>query len=300
MADRVAPISAVSYPTDSFRELLQALDGGQQGVVNSGDLAVSQHAGSPAMNVDVAAGYVLLHGLLSSVTQGTYGFLKDAVATYTVAAADPTNPRRDLVCAVITDSIYAVDGTPNTQNIRVLTVTPNASPVDPAIPATWAAYVILARILVTANKTSILNTDITDLRTRATPKLGAAGSVGYAQVTANQTGITAEVALTGLSVTVTLPAGRRIRITGNVLAQNTNADPANLYIKEGATYLQAEVTYLNPVNTNLTMLASVVLTPGAGAHTYNLQMARSAAGTVQMSAAATSPAYILVEDIGPV
>jgi hypothetical protein len=159
----------VQYPPDSLREYV-SVDFPTAGVVNGGDLAVVQHAGTPAMSVDVAAGFVMLKGILSSVTQGTYPYLKDALETKTIAAADPTNPRRDLVCAVVTDSVYAVDGTPNTQNIRVLTGTPAGSPVDPAIPGTWSAYQLLARVAVAANATSILNANITDLRTFCMPR----------------------------------------------------------------------------------------------------------------------------------
>jgi hypothetical protein len=169
MADRATIISAVQYPPDSLREYV-SVDFPTPGVVNGGDLVVSQHAGTPGMSVDVAAGFVMLKGILSSVTQGTYPYFKDALETKTIAAADPTNPRRDLVCAVISDSAYAVDGTPNTQNIRVLTGTPAGSPVDPAIPGTWSAYQILARVAVAANATSIVNANITDLRTFCMPR----------------------------------------------------------------------------------------------------------------------------------
>lgn len=168
MADRAAPVNANTYPVDSLRELVQGLVP-TQGVVGAGDLAVSQHAGTPGMSVDVAAGAAFLQGVRSTVTQGTYHFLKDVLQTYTIAAADPTNPRNDLVCAVVTDSVYAVDGTPNTQNVRVLTGTPAGSPVDPPIPATWSAYVLLARVRVNANATSIVNANITDLRSWAQP-----------------------------------------------------------------------------------------------------------------------------------
>jgi hypothetical protein len=296
MADRVAPISAVSYPTDSFRELLQALDGGQQGVVNSGDLAVSQHAGSPAMNVDVAAGYVLLNGILSSVTQGMYGFLKDAVQTYTIAAADPTNPRRDLVCAVITDSVYAVDGTPNTQNVRVLTGTPAGSPVDPAIPGTWAAYVILARVAVAANATSIVNANITDLRTRAYPKLGAGGFLGTSTGGTPQGSITTNVDVTGSPVTVTVPANRRIKITFIVNAQSTaNDNGVAVVLQEGATTFTSCVILHGNSGVAGTNGSFAILTPSAGTHTYKLTAQNYVGGT-----ATVNSFTLLVEDIGPV
>ena len=50
------------------------------------------------------------------------------------------------------------------------------------------------------------------------------GWLGYAQVVANQAGIgTTEVDLTGLTVTVTVPAGRRVRIIGHVVAGSAAA-----------------------------------------------------------------------------
>ncbi len=59
-----------------------------------------------------------------------------------------------------------------------------------------------------------------------------------AQVTTNQTGITTVVDLTGLSVTVTVVSGRRIRITGQIrVEQMTGAGLVDLAIQEGATIL---------------------------------------------------------------
>jgi len=63
--------------------------------------------------------------------------------------------------------------------------------------------------------------------------------LGYAEVTSSQTGISAETDLTGLAVTVTVPAGRRIRITGQIQAQSaTTSGTVLLRLKEGATVLQ--------------------------------------------------------------
>lgn len=127
------------------------------------------------------------------------------------------------------------------------------------------------------------------------------GSLGYAQVVANQGSITTTVDLTGLTVTTAvLAAGRRLRITGFVpdVQSTVNTDSVTLFIFEGATQL-------NQMNVNIAvaqgsgLIAMVVVQPSAAAHTYKLSMARLAAsGTLTMVAGVTAPAWILVEDIG--
>lgn len=120
---------------------------------------------------------------------------------------------------------------------------------------------------------------------------------GYAQAVVNQTGISAIADLTGLTVTVTVGSGRRIRISGNVgVLQRTSAATADVDIFEGVTQLRRAFTGL-AINGAQTLAPSVVLTPSAGAHTYKLRAATTA-GTVETVAAATDPCWILVEDIG--
>jgi len=125
------------------------------------------------------------------------------------------------------------------------------------------------------------------------------GEIGYAQITADQTGITTETDLTGLSVAVTVPAGRRIRISAEVLLLSTvEADALGLEIKEDAAYLRRARARAHADN-NVTVSTSVILTPSSGAHTYKLVALRvSGTGTVTVTAAASYPAFILVEDLG--
>jgi len=124
-------------------------------------------------------------------------------------------------------------------------------------------------------------------------------SGGYAQVTANQTTITALVDLSGLTVTVTVGSGRRIRITGYVLLSTTvSGDTFSVAIREGSTTLQvAQLTTTSTAQAQ-TLHPAVVLTPSAGPHTYKLSASRVGTGTVTSNAGATFPAFILAEDIG--
>ncbi len=129
----------------------------------------------------------------------------------------------------------------------------------------------------------------------------AFGTLGYAEVTANQGGITSETDLTGLSVTVTVAANRRVRITAKTECASNNAnDVAAFRIKEGASTLEERTGPVMPLaNVSVGVDTSVAVTPSAGAHTYKLSLARAVgAGTLTMSAFATRKAYILVEDIG--
>lgn len=125
------------------------------------------------------------------------------------------------------------------------------------------------------------------------------GVLGYAQVVASQGGITTEAGVTGLSVDVTVGAGRRIRITyAGSLASSVVNDTGGVAIKEGSTQLQLSSIPL-PSGNALAVASSVVLTPSAGAHTYKIAAQRvSGTGAIQHTASATTPAYILVEDIG--
>lgn len=127
------------------------------------------------------------------------------------------------------------------------------------------------------------------------------GWLGYAEVTADQTPITAEVDLTSLTVLVTVGTSRRIKITGRALAADTNGlEVISLIVKEGATQLTTFRSGSTVSTIAHGLVAEVVLTPSAGAHTYKLAMARqSGTGTVTMIATATVPAFILVQDIGP-
>lgn len=135
-------------------------------------------------------------------------------------------------------------------------------------------------------------------------EIDARGQLGYAQVTTAQTGITTEVDLSGLTVTVDVPAGRRIRITGSVqwTGDGTNDARTELRIYEDATTLRTIRGHVHTASSGQlnTAEGAVTVTPSGGAHTYKLTGAASAStGSIDMGASTTVPAYILVEDLGP-
>lgn len=126
------------------------------------------------------------------------------------------------------------------------------------------------------------------------------GILGYAQVTANQTGISAVTDLTGLSVMVDIATNRFVRITGHtVTVQRGSAGVLIARIYEDATQLQRFGQHGSSIDQSVLIEGSVVLdSPSAGSHTYKLRLSTTA-GTVDSQAAADFPAFILVEDIGP-
>lgn len=128
----------------------------QSGIVGPTDLAVTAQS-TPNMSVQVAAGRAWIKGTqLASVsggtwsTQGGYYGYNDGPVSLTIAAADPTNPRIDLVVAQVQDAYYS--GSNNTFALAVVTGTPAATPQAPAAPNN---SLTLATVAVAANATSI-------------------------------------------------------------------------------------------------------------------------------------------------
>lgn len=128
-------------------------------------------------------------------------------------------------------------------------------------------------------------------------QINAGGTLGYTQVTANQTPITAIVDLTGLTRSINVMPGRRILISSECIVSSTVAtDTISLFIYDGAA--QVQQANITASGGSQTMVAQVVLAPTSGVHTYKLRMSRSGGtGNVTMTASATIPAFILVEDV---
>lgn len=300
-------------------------NGVRGGIVRHGDtsLAVTVN-GSDQITVQPGAFVVP-----AATGLGVYrGSLSAASAATGIAARNATNPRIDLV---------VIQATGTNATVKTIDGTPGASPVAPALPAqhielarltvpatgggavtvdsTWRAYATglggtlfvetAARLPGSGNQKGQRATDLATGKDHVwngtawvslnTP----GGTLGYAQVTANQAIAAAGVKtdITGLSVTLTVPAGRRIRITGDLYYFSATAGCAvYAYIMEGATQLQQRARVLAAANFAEGVQAEIILAPSAGSHTYKLMGESSAAST--MTAAATYPAFILVEDIG--
>lgn len=122
--------------------------------------------------------------------------------------------------------------------------------------------------------------------------------IGYAQSTTQQSSISTIVDLTGLATTVSVPAGRKIKITG--IAANINStvagDKAQFRIYEGATQLNGSSIVFGTTVLGTSVSVQQTLTPSAGVHTYKLAAIRSnGTGTVATNADANNLVSLTVE-----
>ena len=128
-------------------------------------------------------------------------------------------------------------------------------------------------------------------------------TLGYAQTTTNFTTASATaVQVTGLTLTVTIPAGgRRIRITGFGRDANCTVQAYITFsIWDGTvssgTQLATTQCFINALNSTQPLMVSAIVTPSAGSKTYNVGMSTTA-GTGTLDQGPLYPAYILVEAI---
>lgn len=245
MAERFAWIQAGSYSGEDDRNVVTALltpAGAASLLAKSGvlagwggDLAVTAQGGN--MNVVVAIGKAFVAGSIGA-TQASYFYMNDAAKPITLTAANGSNPRRDLIVVQIEDA--AASGGNNTGTARLVTGTPAASPVAPAVPAN---SIVLAEILLPAGAAGAAVTAamITDRR----PYVGSYGrsysnqigdvpqmAIGTAGQTANlfearpAPGVSAVMAVSAAGV-ITVPAG----------TVRTAADDANLNVRRSSLLL---------------------------------------------------------------
>jgi hypothetical protein len=140
---------------------LQPMAVWRQGVVpsssNAGtyyDLVVAPTA-TPSLSLLVYSGTFVA----SRASQAVYHAYNVATRTVTVANADPTNPRLDLIVARVEDA--GVGDAATRAQIQVITGTPAASPTAPALPT---GAVPLATARVNALATTITTANLTDMR----------------------------------------------------------------------------------------------------------------------------------------
>lgn len=138
---------------DEVRRFYHRMFGDVNGVWTQGDMPVSAGAG---MNVVVGSGSAVVAGTENS-EQGGYYVENVGDLTLSLAAADSTNDRHDLIVVRVRDEQYS--GLVSEAQIVPVTGTPSATPVDPAVPVN---SIVLARVLVESSTT--VPGAITDLR----------------------------------------------------------------------------------------------------------------------------------------
>ena len=165
---------------------------------------------------------------------------------------------------------------------------------------------VLADNVVTTAKiadSAVTTAKIADNNVTAAKIATSAITLGYAQITSPFSGTSTSVAdVTSLSVAVTIPAGgRRIKVTFNapfVISSSVSGNGVNTYVTDvTAAAIIGQQAYTNATNIAMNGNFCATHVPAAGARTYKIQYKQDAAGTYQVNASATSPAFILVEAI---
>lgn len=127
------------------------------------------------------------------------------------------------------------------------------------------------------------------------------GVLAYVEAVTPQTGIQGVTDLTGLvTPSLALPGGHRIRITAEVGFQKAGPDTsswAELHIADGSNTSQIVRFASCPAPGWAAMTASRVLMPAAGNYVYKAR-AGTGGGFLNTQAAANSPNWLMVQDLG--
>jgi hypothetical protein len=128
------------------------------------------------------------------------------------------------------------------------------------------------------------------------------GVISYVQTTTAQTGITTRVDVTSMTTgSITYVANRLLRITVQTPKMSGSVADTRLevFLMNGATTLSSCTSTTVVAGVGNSTNLSFYDTTTAGARTYDLEVALSGAGTGSISASATNPFQLIVEDIGP-
>lgn len=141
-----------------LNKILAALKG--NGVIREW---VVEQQDTPTMGVKVAVGHGIVNGTLVRTTSST---------NVSIAAADATYPRKDIVCVKSDGTIVssgvdaACKGTAETASPSGATGPKTSKPKPPDIPS---GYLLIAEVWVAAGVSAIYDADITDRRALITP-----------------------------------------------------------------------------------------------------------------------------------
>ena len=131
-------------------------------------------------------------------------------------------------------------------------------------------------------------------------------TLGYTEITTSATTTsTTTVQATGLSVTVTIPAGgRKIRVSAYIPRALHNLGTGYFVgelwdgtVGSGTRLVDSPYFQSGTANSGGNLFLSRVVTPSAGSKTYNVGFYGTTANTTAITVSATSPAYIHVEAV---
>jgi hypothetical protein len=283
--------SLLAGATGAFAGGVGAFDAGH-GVGRAGDLLVEEN-GTPNMSVEVAAGGGFVRNT-DSADGGVYHVYNDAPVNLVIAAADPSDPRWDLVIARVRDSEYS--GSDDDALLEVVAGTPDASPADPVVPDN---SLVLARVVVAAGVSSITDAAITNLAGVARPWNTAWGRV-FSTTSLSSFTFTNTMGNSSTFTWASL-AGRRYEVAVAAEFQSAGSTPhvATLSVRTSANA---------DVNSNVLRWtsrdagdqfragASFVNTPGT---TGNITWKLSAVSSASTSTQTITSIAVIIKDVGP-
>lgn len=283
-----------SHPAENDRLTTQAL-WATTGIISPSSLAVTPN--SPAgMSVRVASGWAAIVGTIQP-NMGTYVAYNDATVTLTVAAANPSNPRIDLVCVTVNDSYYT--GSLDNVVIQIIAGTPASSPVAPATPANSIA---LAQVAVAAGALSITSGNITDERVVVTTNLPIGDITSVTAGTGLTGGGTSGAVTLAIDSTVATLTGsqtltnKTINGPDNTLTNIANASLANSSVTIGSTAVSLGSTAATVAGLTLTTstLTAPKINVGLNAQTGTSYSAASTDNGVLVTLSNTNPITVTI------
>lgn len=256
--------------------------------VASGCVWTADAAGSTRL-ASMTAGVVYIGGkrvAVSAVTSRTFTASKDVYVdvdnTGTLAYADGTT--------------NAASGALAANSIRLAIVVVGASSIAAAASINQGQE---DRVLPIASSIPYTVTD--SLGNLICPRDSQRKTIGYRRLTGNfTTTSTSVVQVTGLTVPVMVPTGRKICIRAFVGRAQVSAITyfiGSIWdgVVSSGTQLADGPLYNASAGTGGALTISTVVTPSAGSKTYNFGVFTLGASTLTVAASSTSPAYVSVE-----
>jgi len=273
--------------------------------------------GTPNMSVRVTNGVAYVTATPTGGTSQTFRVTMDATEDVTIAANATGGTRYDWIYIKL-DADKLVNPAVDASDVATLTTSRSTSAsTDNGTPPTYG-YAI-AVVTVANGASSITNANITDSRTRTgaktldtstasnnlvtAPMLSTSAiKLGYAQITADiTTSATSATLATGLSTTVTIPAGgRSVKVTGYLpTAYNNGANQVRVTLWDGTVGSGTQIGAAfngNAAGQAVPFTIMAIVTPSAGSKTYSVGY-HGSGGNTTIQCASTGPAFILVEMI---
>lgn len=145
--------------------------------------------GTPNMTVIVGSGGIIIPAPQNG--HGGWYVANDGDLSLSIAAANATNPRTDLVIARVADPTYSAGGN-GLADIKVITGTAGVGAPVPTVPTSEGVYQVLAQVAVAANATSIAGANITLNTATVRPYTTSIGGVLTVANAAARTGLPAQ------------------------------------------------------------------------------------------------------------